>query len=212
MQILSVTPLVMPEVKVIRFGRFVDARGYFAEPFRRSDADTHPELAFLRGVAFHQVNESWSRAGVIRGLHFQFAPAMGKLVRCVHGRLVDFFLDVRLGSPTYGRIAAYDMPSDHESSYGEWIWLPPGFAHGVLFPVDSRIEYMCSAEYNPAGEAAVSPMAPDLDWSTCDARLRQELRGMLAAGALLSPKDRDAPTLAGWQQDPRAARVVFQSA
>lgn len=212
MKILSVTPLVMPEVQVVRFARFGDARGYFTEPFRRSDLDTLPELAFLRDVAFLQMNESWSRKGVVRGLHFQWSPAMGKLVRCVHGRLVDFFLDIRLGSPTFGRVAAYDMPSNHEADYSEWIWLPPGFAHGVMFPEDSRIEYLCSAEYNPACEGAVSPMAPDLDWSLCDARLRGEFERAIADGALMSPKDREAPTLAGWQQDARSAHFVFEPA
>lgn len=209
MKILSVTPLVMPEVKVIRFGRFADARGYFTEPFRRSDFDQVPDLAFLKEVPFLQANESWSRAGVIRGLHFQWNPYMGKLVRCVHGRLIDFFLDIRRGSPTFGCIAGYDMVSDDDSPYAEWIWLPPGFAHGAMFPVTSRIEYLCSGEYNPACEAAISPVATDLDWSTCDERLRREFDSTVAAGALMSDKDRHAPTLSGWCDDPRSSQFVF---
>lgn len=209
MKIESVTPLVMPEVKALRFARFGDARGYFTEPFRRSDFDASPALDFLRDVPMLQMNESWSRKGVIRGLHFQWNPYMGKLVRCVHGRLVDFFLDIRLGSPTFGRIAGYDMTSRHDAAYGEWIWIPPGFAHGAMFSEDSRIEYLCSGEYNPACEAAVSPMAHDLDWSLCDEGLRQEFEAMSREGAILSPKDREAPTLDGWRQDPRSANFVF---
>jgi dTDP-4-dehydrorhamnose 3,5-epimerase len=212
MKIVSVTPLVMPEVKVIRFARFSDVRGYFTEPFRRSDLDSSPALGFLRGVPLLQMNESWSRKGVIRGLHFQWSPYMGKLVRCVHGRLVDFFLDIRLGSPTFGRIAAYDMTSHDGSAYGEWIWLPPGFAHGAMFPEDSRIEYMCSGEYNPTCEGAISPMAPDLDWSLCDERLRREFDSLREAGPIMSDKDRDAPSLDAWRQDPRAANFVFEPA
>jgi len=210
MKVLSVRPLVMPEVKVLRFARFSDDRGYFTEPFRRSDVDSLPELAFLRGVPFLQMNESWSRKGVIRGLHFQWNPYMGKLVRCLQGRLVDFFLDIRLGSPSFGRIAAYDMPSTDETDFSEWIWLPPGFAHGAMFPEDSRIEYLCSGEYNPACEAAVSPVAPDLDWSLCDEQLRLEFDALVRAGAVMSLKDREAPTLDGWRQDPRSANFTLE--
>ena len=209
MKILSVTPLVMPDVKVIRFARFADDRGYFTEPFRRSDVDVLPELAFLRDVPFLQMNESWSRAGVLRGLHFQWNPFMGKLVRCVQGRLVDFFLDVRLGSPSYGRIAAYDMPSDDGAPFSEWIWLPPGFAHGAAFPENSRIEYLCSGEYNPACEATISVLSPDLDWSLCDAGLKEAVDRLVRGGVRMSQKDREAPTLGRWRDDPRASEFVF---
>ena len=209
MKILSVTPLAMPDVKALRFARFADERGYFSEPFRRGDVDSLPELEFLRSVPFVQMNESWSRAGVLRGLHFQWNPYMGKLVRCVHGRLVDFFLDIRLGSPTFGRIAAYDMPSDNTAAFSEWIWLPPGFAHGAMFPEDSRIEYLCSGEYNPACEAAISALSPDLDWSLCDPALKQEFEEQVQGGVRMSAKDRDAPSLTTWQGDPRAAEFLF---
>ena len=149
MKILSVTTLKLPDVKVIRFARFADHRGYFAEPFRRSDIEAHPEIGFLREIALPQMNESWSRAGVVRGLHFQWNPFMGKLVRTVSGRMVDIFMDIRLGSPTFGRAAMHDMPSASTDDYAEWIWVPPGFAHGNFFTVESRIEYLCSAEVQP---------------------------------------------------------------
>jgi dTDP-4-dehydrorhamnose 3,5-epimerase len=209
MKILSVTSLALPDVKVIRFARFADERGYFTEPFRRSDFDEHPDLSFLRHVPFLQMNESRSKAGVVRGLHFQWNPYMGKLVRCVHGRLVDLFLDIRLGSPTFGQIAAHDMDSPDDMTHGEWIWLPPGFAHGTYFTVDTRIEYLCSGEYNPACEGAVSPLTGDLDWSPCDPGLRAEFHALVAQGAVLSHKDRDAPSLAAWRDDPRARHFVY---
>jgi dTDP-4-dehydrorhamnose 3,5-epimerase len=209
MKVLSVTPLAMPDVKVVRFARFADDRGYFSEPFRRGEFDTLPELSFLRRVPFLQMNESWSRAGVLRGLHFQWNPYMGKLVRCIHGRLVDFFLDIRLGSPTFGRIAAHDMPSDDAAAFNDWIWLPPGFAHGAMFPEDSRIEYLCSGEYNPACEAAISVLSPDLDWSLCDPALKQEFDALVQDGLRMSPKDLGAPTLAAWRDDPRSGEFVF---
>jgi dTDP-4-dehydrorhamnose 3,5-epimerase len=209
MKILSVTSLPLPDVKVIRFARFADDRGYFTEPFRRSDFDAHRELSFLRHVPFLQMNESRSKAGVVRGLHFQWNPYMGKLVRCVHGRLVDLFLDIRLGSPTFGRIAAHDMESPDDMAHGEWIWLPPGFAHGTYFTVDSRIEYLCSGEYNPACEASISLLTGDLDWSLCDPALKAEFDALVGRGAVLSEKDRVAPSLGAWTDDPRARHFVY---
>jgi dTDP-4-dehydrorhamnose 3,5-epimerase len=208
MKILSVTPQALPDVKVVRFARFADHRGYFTEPFRRSDFDTHPDLGFLRGVALPQINESWSRPGVIRGLHFQWNPFMGKLVRTVSGRMVDLFLDIRLGSPTFGKIAACDLPGEDDAPHSDWIWVPPGFAHGTFFTAPSRIEYLCSGEYSPGCEAGLSPLTTDLDWSLCDAGLKAEFDALVAGGAVLSDKDRDGLSLAAWQADERSRQFV----
>lgn len=208
MKILSVASLALPDVKVIRFARFTDHRGYFTEPFRRSDFDQHPDLGFLRGLGLPQMNESWSKAGVIRGLHFQWNPFMGKLVRTVSGRMVDLFLDIRLGSPTFGRIAAHDMPASDEAPHGEWIWVPPGFAHGNFFSETSRIEYLCSGEYSPGCEAGLSPVAPDLDWSACDPGLKREFDALVASGAIISEKDTAGLTLTAWQADERAKHFI----
>ena len=136
---------------------------------------------------------------------------MGKLVRCVHGRLVDLFLDIRLGSPTFGKIAAYDMAAPSDAPSGEWIWLPPGFAHGVFFTTESRIEYLCSGEYNPACEAGLSPVTGDLDWSLCDAGLKGEFDALIANGAVLSEKDRQGLSLTAWAADPRAQHFRYGS-
>ena len=209
MKILSVTALALPDVKVIRFARFVDHRGYFTEPFRRGDLDRHPDTAFLSTVTFPQMNESRSRAGVVRGLHFQWDPAMGKLLRTETGRMVDIFMDIRHGSPSFGQAAMYDLPGSDEADYSEWIWVPPGFAHGNFFTVDSRIEYLCSSEYSPSTEAGISPLAPDIDWSLCDAGLKQEFDTLVAAGPLMSDKDRDALTLSAWKIDPRSRAFVY---
>ncbi|MCC7035363.1 MAG: dTDP-4-dehydrorhamnose 3,5-epimerase family protein [Acidobacteria bacterium] len=209
MKILSVTPLVLPDVKIVRFARFSDARGYFAEPFRRSDVDGHPDLGFLRGTPLPQMNESWSRAGVVRGLHFQWNPYVGKLVRTVSGRMVDLFLDIRLGSPTFGHLAACDMPASDDAPYGEWIWVPPGFAHGNFFTEPSRIEYLCTGEYSPGCEAGLSPLAPDLDWSSCDAAIKREFDGLVARGATISQKDTDGLSLTAWKADERSANFVY---
>ncbi len=211
MHILSVSPLALPDVRVIRFRRFVDHRGYFAEPFRRSDFDGHPELDFLRHVPLLQMNESRSRAGVVRGLHFQWSPAMGKLLRTQVGRMVDVFMDIRHGSPSFGQAAMYDLPSSGEADYAEWIWVPPGFAHGNFFTVDSQIEYLCTSEYSPTTEAGISPLAPDIDWSMCDAGLKREFDVVIASGPLMSEKDRNAPTLTEWRVDHRSRNFVYEA-
>jgi dTDP-4-dehydrorhamnose 3,5-epimerase len=208
-KILEIKELAIPAVKVIRFGRFRDHRGYFTEHYRRSDFDG-AQIPFLNGVPLLQANESFSRAGVVRGLHFQWNPWMGKLVRTVRGRLIDLALDIRLGSPTFGKVVAIDLPSRGDEDHGTWVWVPPGFAHGTVFTEDTVIEYFCSGEYSPGCEAGVSPLAPDLDWSLCDPALRDEVRAVFAGDPLMTDKDRDAFSVAGWAADERAANVRYE--
>ena len=114
-KILDVRTLAVPEIRVVRFARFLDDRGYFSEPYRRSDLEAETAAEFLHGRSFAQINESYSHAGVVRGLHFQWNPFMGKLVRTISGRMVDLVLDIRLGSPTLGKIVAHDMPASSRS-------------------------------------------------------------------------------------------------
>lgn len=206
MKILEVRALDIPDVKVIRFGRYLDQRGYFSEHFRKSELAA---LDFLEGVDFFQCNESYSRPGAVRGLHFQWSPYMGKLVRTLSGRMVDMVLDIRKGSPSFGKAIAYDMPARPEADFDEWIWVPPGFAHGNYFDRESRIEYFCSGEYNPRCEAGVSPLAADIDWSLCDPALKQGLDRIVSGTPLLSEKDRNGHTLASWLKNPDSDRFVF---
>jgi dTDP-4-dehydrorhamnose 3,5-epimerase len=208
-KIADVRSLAVADVKVVRFVRFRDERGYFTEPYRQSDLDGDPSTSFLAGVTFPQSNESFSRAGVVRGLHFQWSPYMGKLVRTVRGRMVDLALDIRLESPTFGKIVAYDMPSSPETDWSEWIWVPPGFAHGNYFTEETLIEYFCSGEYSPGNEGAVSPLADDLDWSLCEPALRDEFRALVESDAVLSEKDRNAGSLAAWRDDGRSANFRY---
>ena len=210
MKILDAKSLAIPEVKVIRFARFHDHRGYFTEVFRRSDFRSHPLLPFMKDVEFYQSNESYSKAGTVRGLHFQWNPCIGKLVRTVMGHMIDLVLDIRKGSPTFGRIIAYDMPSHPDDNAGEWIWIPPGFAHGNFYREETRIEYYCSGEYNPGCEAGISPLAPDLDWSWCDPALKGRFDATIAAAPLITEKDRTGFTLASWCQNPRSAEFTFE--
>jgi dTDP-4-dehydrorhamnose 3,5-epimerase len=209
-KIIDVVPLVIPAIKVIRFARFCDKRGYFTEPFRSSDLTSSPLTWFLKGVEFPQTNESRSRPGTIRGLHFQWNPYMGKLVRTLSGHMIDLVLDIRKGSPTFGKAIAYEMPANAQEAFGEWIWVPPGFAHGNAFLADTSIEYFCSGEYSPHCEAGISPLAVDIDWSLCDERLKRIVHETARTTDLMTQKDRDGLSVAAWEEDPRSENFVFE--
>lgn len=209
MKITDIYELAIPAVKVIRFARFPDDRGYFSEHYRFSDFETGAAASIMNGVRFLQANESFSRPGTVRGLHFQWHPFMGKLVRTVRGHMIDVVLDVRKGSPTYGKIIAHDMPVRGDEPYTEWIWVPPGFAHGNTFTDETVIEYFCSGEYSPGNEAGISPIADDLDWSLCDPSLADQFRSIASKTALMTDKDRTAFTVAGWTVDPRSDIFLY---
>lgn len=207
MKIIRVIQLPIPEIKVIRFFRYHDERGYFVETFRESDFANHPDLDFMRKTTFKQSNESFSRKGTIRGLHFQWNPPMAKLVRTIEGKMVDIVLDIRKNSPTFGKIIAYEMPYKEENDYSEWIWVPPGFAHGNFYLEDSRIEYFCTTEYNPAGEASISPFSPDIDWLMCDKNLKNEF-DQIKKNLLITDKDKNGFTLTQWLKNERSNYFV----
>jgi dTDP-4-dehydrorhamnose 3,5-epimerase len=204
MKLLSVTELALPEIKVIEFARFRDERGYFTEHYRKSDFQSNKLTDCMRDVEFVQMNTSFSRAGTIRGLHFQWNPYMGKLVRTIQGRMIDLVLDIRPDSETLGKIIAFDMPADAESENDRWIWVPPGFAHGNYFPQDTTIEYLCSGEYSPGCEAGISPFARDLDWSLAAPDLASMFANAANSQPLITDKDRDSLTIAGWVHDDRS--------
>lgn len=208
MKIVSVDSLAIEDIRTIRFARFSDQRGFFTEQFRQSDFDG-PLTPFMNGVQFRQANESFSRAGVVRGLHFQWNPFMGKLIRTIHGHMIDVLLDIRLDSPTHGKIIAHDMPARNDDPTGEWIWAPPGFAHGNTFLEDTTIEYFCTGEYSPGCEAGISPLARDLDWSLCDSELRATFQNAAMAATLMTDKDRDGLSLKDWTSDERARNFPY---
>jgi dTDP-4-dehydrorhamnose 3,5-epimerase len=208
-KLLAAKPLEIPELKVISFARFRDERGYFTEHFRRSDLQTNPLTPFMRGVEFVQANESFSRAGTVRGLHFQWDPYMGKLVRTLRGHMVDLVLDIRLGSPTFGKAIACDMPSRGSEDHDEWIWVPPGFAHGNVFLEDTLIEYLCSGEYSPGNEAGISPFAEDIDWSLCDPSLRETFHAVASSTRLMTDKDRYGLSVSAWEGDARSGNFTY---
>jgi dTDP-4-dehydrorhamnose 3,5-epimerase len=210
MKILDIKSLAIESVKVIRFARFCDNRGYFTETFRKSDLLNNSEIDSMMNIEFVQANESFSKKGVIRGLHFQWNPYMGKLVRTNNGRMLDIVLDIRKESPTFGKTIAYDMPGDLEANASEWIWVPPGFAHGNVFTEDTLIEYFCSGEYSPGCEAGISPLAKDIDWSLCDTTLKKIFDEVASTTSLITDKDKNGFSLEAWLADERSNNFLYE--
>lgn len=209
MKILEIKSLEIPEIKVIKFARFCDERGYFSEQFRKSDIK-NLNVDSLKNIEFFQANQSYSKKNVIRGLHFQWNPYMGKLVRTLSGNMTDLVLDIRKDSPTFGKIIGYEIPSCDEQDYEEWIWVPVGFAHGNFFIKDSKIEYFCSGEYSPGCEAGISPLSKDIDWSLCKKEIRKNFLEVLK-NPIISNKDRNGLSLEEWVNDPRSDNFIYKN-
>jgi dTDP-4-dehydrorhamnose 3,5-epimerase len=196
-KILDIKHLAISGVKVIKFQKFVDDRGFFTETFRETDI-----APICNSLRFTQTNQSFSKVNVIRGLHFQWNPYMAKLVRTITGHLVDIVLDIRPDSNTFGKAIMYDMPSYFSQDFAELIYVPIGFAHGTLFTSDTIIEYFCSGEYSPRCECNISPLSADIDWSLCDPEL---LKGLKENNNLIvSDKDQSGISVSQWKNDKRA--------
>ena len=155
-----------------------DARGYFFESYSQKLFDRS-----VRPVRFVQDNESCSRYGVLRGLHYQLPPrSQSKLVRVVEGRVVDFAVDIRVGSPTFGRYVAVELTGENHRQ----LFIPRGFAHGfVTLSQRAVFQYKCDEYYAPDHEGAVAWNDPTLaiDWR------------IPTADVVLSEKDRHHPRL-----------------
>lgn len=198
MKIIEVKSLVFPEIKVIKTGRFPDNRGYFTETFKKSDFD---KIDFFKNKSFVQINESFSKKNVLRGLHFQYSPYQEKLIRVIQGNMFDLFLDIRQGSPNYGKIASYQLETDINTDSFEWLWLPVGFAHGVYMLKDTTIEYLCTSEYSPLTECSISPLDPDIDWS-----LTEKLD---LSNVVISDRDKAGSSLKDWSINPQSKLYKF---
>lgn len=138
---------------------FEDPRGYFFESFSERDFNTQ-----VGEVRFVQDNESMSSYGVMRGLHFQRPPfTQSKLVRCVKGAVLDVAVDIRKGSPTYGRHVAVELTEDNHRQF----FVPRGFAHGFAVLSDTAIfQYKCDNFYAPQADGGISILDDSLgiDW------------------------------------------------
>lgn len=163
---------------------FDDARGYFIESFSQREFDDKVAPILGHSVHFVQDNESMSSYGVMRGLHFQRPPfTQSKLVRCVKGAVLDIAVDIRKGSPTFGRHVAVELTEDNHRQF----FVPRGFAHGFAVLSDTAIfQYKCDEFYHPEADGGISIQDPSLgiDWR------------IPAEKAILSEKDTKHPTLA----------------
>jgi dTDP-4-dehydrorhamnose 3,5-epimerase len=206
MKINSIFEAEIAGVKLIQFERFLDKRGYFSETFRDSDFLEKNLGIFPNSIL--QTNESYSRRNVLRGLHFQWNQPMGKLVRTITGHMVDLILDLRIGSPTQGKIMAFNMPIAPHDTTSNWIWVPEGCAHGNFFLEDSYIEYYCSASYNGNCESGVSPFATDIDWSICDSKLKNLFFDMKDS-FITTSKDLNGHSVESWMSSSDAENFKF---
>lgn len=175
---MNITESPLPGVFVLEPRVFGDLRGFFVEAFRRS------WLADLRVDGdFVQDNQSRSRRGTLRGLHYQMVQPQGKLVRVARGRVFDVALDVRRDSPHFGRWFGTEL--DDQSH--RMMYVPPGFAHGFLVLSDEAdFVYKCTDYYHPQSEQGIRWNDPALaiQWPDC------------GLAPLLSAKDAALPTLA----------------
>jgi dTDP-4-dehydrorhamnose 3,5-epimerase len=177
------TPI--PGLLLVRHQLFEDDRGFFMEVFRR---DVFAELGLP--TTFVQLNHSRSQRGVIRGLHFQWDPPMGKLMQVTTGSAFLVAVDIRPDSPTLGRWYGHVLAAQDRLQ----IWAPAGFARGFcVLSEAAEIQYLCTGIYNQRGESGVLWNDPDIgiEWPIDE--------------PILSPKDRDAQTLASWLERPEAA-------
>jgi len=188
----TVEPTAIPEVKIIRPRVFPDERGWFAEILQ---AAAFEPLGLP--TQFVQVNQSRSSRGVIRGLHFQWDPPQGKLMRVVTGRAFMVAVDVRPGSPTLGQHVAVEGSAEAPVLF----WAPASFARGFCALSDvTEVEYFCTGAYNAACESGIRWDDPTLGipWPVAAAEAQQ------------SPKDAGAGMLADWLARPESAAFAWE--
>ena len=170
----------LPGVLILTPQRFGDARGWFMETW---NADRMAEAGL--DLAFVQDNHSFSALkGTLRGLHYQSPPrAQDKLVRCTRGAIRDVAVDIRRGSPTFGRWVRVDLTAEN----GRQLLVPKGFLHGFLtLAPDTEVQYKCTDTYAPSHDGAVRWDTVGIDWGD-------------EVAPILSAKDAAAPAMADWQ-------------
>lgn len=175
---MKVTKTDIDGVVIIEPRVFKDERGYFFESYSKKEFDEK-----VRPVDFVQDNESCSSKGVMRGLHFQYPPfTQSKLVRCVKGAVLDIAVDIRKGSPSYGKHVAVELTENNHRQF----FVPRGFAHGFAVLSDVAVfQYKCDEFYHPEADGGISILDSSLgiDWH------------IDPAGAILSDKDTKHPML-----------------
>ena len=176
---MKVIETAIPGVLVVEPTIFGDDRGYFFESYNERDFTEK-----VGKVDFVQDNESKSRYGVVRGLHFQKPPfAQSKLVRVIVGRVLDVAVDIRKGSPTFGKHVAMELTAENHLQF----FMPKGIAHGfAVLSQEAVFQYKCDNFYAPQSEGAIAWNDPALaiDWH------------IPANEVILSEKDKHHPLLA----------------
>jgi len=191
-------------VLIIGFSRYSDERGFFGETLRISD------LPFIKNLNIVQINESYSVGNVIRGLHFQWNPYMGKIVRLLRGEFYDLIVDIRKGSPTFGKGIIIKLTRDIKATEDKVIWLPPGIAHGFFCLEDCVLEYYCTGEYSGSTEDNISPLAKDIDWSLSNQSYYDIFKKMQLS-AIITDKDRDGATIKSWSNNANSSNFIYDS-
>ena len=167
---MTITSTSIDGVFIVEPILFGDNRGYFYESFNKEKFERETGLH----IDFVQQNQSFSTKGVVRGLHFQKPPyAQAKLVRCVHGAVLDVAVDLRKGSDTYGKYVSVEL---NENNHRQ-LFIPEGFAHGFSVLSDSAIfQYQCSDYYHPEAEGGISLLSEELgiDWEVEDKKLSEK--------------------------------------
>jgi dTDP-4-dehydrorhamnose 3,5-epimerase len=151
---MKIQTTTLPGVLLIKPTIYYDERGHFFESFSESAWRKH-------GLphSFVQDNQSFSKKGVIRGLHFQSAPfAQGKLVRVITGKVIDVAVDLRPSSPTFGHFEMFEL----DAIAGHMVYIPEGFAHGFGVLEDAIFHYKCTASYNKGAEGGLHWNDPSL--------------------------------------------------
>jgi dTDP-4-dehydrorhamnose 3,5-epimerase len=179
----------LDEVVVLVPKAFGDDRGYFMETHRE---DQFRELGLP--ASFVQDNHSYSKKGVVRGLHFQWEPPMGKLMRVTRGAAFLVAVDLRLDSPTLGKWVGIESTAENRRQ----VWAPASFARGFCALTDDvEVQYKCTGIYNGHAESAIRWDDPEIgiEWPVRD--------------VIMSEKDRNAQTLAAWLASPNARHFVY---
>lgn len=175
---MDIAPLSIPGAWRVEPRQFWDSRGSFAEWYRHDAL----EAATGRRLDLRQANISRSARGVFRGIHYVDLPGQAKYVTCAAGSVIDFVVDIRVGSPTYGQWDSVLLTDQNRHA----IFISEGLGHAyVALEPDSMVTYLCSDVYNAATEGAIHPQDPDVALT-----FPEEL-----GEPILSEKDLTAPTL-----------------
>ena len=174
---------LFPEVQMFELDVYHDERGFFTESFTNTVVDSYE---------FVQDNHSYSRNHTLRGLHYQLSPGQAKLVRVISGSVLDFVVDVRRDSPTFGKYELFYLTGDVETGPGRsTILIPVGFAHGFFALENTHFVYKVTSHYDPDKERGIRWNDPEIGLASLIQRI----------DPLVSDKDLKAPLLADAELD-----------